>query len=834
MKQLDEFADEALDLVNRMSIDEKASLMSGSSFWHLQALPAYDLPKIMVSDGPHGLRKQSHHADHMGLSASVPATCFPTAVTLASSWDRSLIREVGAAIGRECQAEAVSVLLAPGVNIKRSPLCGRNFEYYSEDPLMAGEMACAFIEGVQSTGTGTSLKHFAVNNQEAHRMVVDTLVDRRSLFEIYLPAFEGAVRRAQPWTVMCAYNRLNGIYCSEHRELLTDILRERWGFKGLVVTDWGAVNDRALGIAAGLDLEMPSSGGFYDRQIAQKVKNGSFDEVWLNRSAQRVTQLILAAKHNTTKHNPTKHNAAPPSVPPSASPSLTPSLTPSASYSVDFDAHHALARKAAAEGAVLLKNTGVLPLSADRSVALIGGFATQPRFQGAGSSQVNATRLDTPLDAFLAHLGHDKIAYAQGYDPELAELDEDLIAQAVAAAQDADIAIIMAGLPPLYEAEGFDRPHMRQPEQIDRLISAVAAVNANCVIVLSNGAPIEMPWVNKVAAILELYLAGQAGAHAMVDLLYGVVNPSGKLAETFPVALSDVAAQENFANHQRQLIYREGLNIGYRYFISHDLPVLFPFGHGLSYTQFRYSDAKVTQAWDDSLSRDAASLEVAVTITNSGDRAGAEIVQLYVRDVEATPYRPDRELKAFEKLMLAAGEAREVRFRLDYRAFAYFDVVLDDWEIEPGDFDILFGASSTDIRANVRVNLPAMGHRNSDPVPEQPYVIMQDAQLSALGLTITPPETVRPYHANTTLADIQTHWLGRYIVAKALAMASSSLGAQQETAVAAKMRTEMILSLRLKTVQIMSGGALTPKRFDLLVHALNHHWFRFFTRLLRP
>ncbi len=804
MKQPDEFADQATDLVDRMSIDEKASLMSGSSFWHLQSLPDYDLPIIMVSDGPHGLRKQSHHADHMGLSAAVPATCFPTAVTLASSWDRSLIREVGAAIGRECQAEGVSVLLAPGVNIKRSPLCGRNFEYYSEDPLMAGEMACAFIEGVQSTGTGTSLKHFAVNNQEANRMVIDTLVDRRSLFEIYLPAFEWAVRHAKPWTVMCAYNRLNGIYCSEHHELLTDILRIRWGFKGLVVSDWGAVNDRASGIAAGLDLEMPSSGGFYDRQVAQKVKNGSFKEAWLNRSAQRVTQLILAAQHNAAPHP------------------------------VDFDAHHALARKAAAEGSILLKNTGILPLSKDQSVALIGGFATHPRYQGAGSSQVNATQLDTPLDALLEHLGHDKITYARGYDPELAEMDEGLIAEAVAAAQSTDIAIIMAGLPPLYEAEGFDRPHMRQPEQIDRLISAVAAANANCVIILSNGAPVEMPWLDEVAAILEIYLAGQAGAHAMVDLLYGTVNPSGKLAETFPMALNDVAAQENFANHQRQLIYREGLNIGYRYFISHDLPVLFPFGHGLSYTQFRYSDAKVIQAWDDSLSPDAAFVEVAVTITNSGDRAGAEIVQLYVRDVEATPYRPDRELKAFEKLMLAAGEAREVRFRLNYRAFAYFDVVLDDWEIEPGDFDILFGASSTDIRANVRVNLPAMGHRNSDPVPEQPYVIMQDAQLSALGLTITPPETVKPYHANTTLADIQTHWLGRYIAAKALAMASSSLGAQQETAVAAKMRTEMILSLRLKTVQIMSGGALTPKRFDLLVHALNNHWFRFLARLLRP
>lgn len=799
MKHPYDFESEATALVARMSIDEKASLMSGSSFWHLQPLAQYDLPPIMVSDGPHGLRKQGNQADHMGLTASVPATCFPTAVTLASSWDRALIAEVGAAIGRECQVEEVSVLLAPGVNIKRSPLCGRNFEYYSEDPFMAGEMAAAFIGGVQSTGTGTSLKHFAVNNQEAQRMVVDTLVDRRTLFEIYLPAFEAAVTQAQPWTVMCAYNRLNGIYCSEHEELLTGILRDRWGFKGLVVTDWGAVNERPRGIAAGLELEMPSSGGVNDRLAAAQVKDGSFDEAHLDRAAGRVTQMILASKNNTAPH------------------------------AVDFDAHHALARKAAAEGAVLLKNNAILPLGKDKSVALIGAFADAPRFQGAGSSQVNAAKLDKPLDAFVSRLGDTNVTYAQGFDAELAEANEELIAEAVAAAEQSDIAVIMAGLPPLFEAEGFDRTHLRQPAQIENLIAAVAAVNENTVVVLSNGAPIEMPWLEHVSAVLEIYLAGQAGAHALVDLLYGDVNPSGRLAETFPMALADCPAQENFANHKRQLVYREGLNIGYRHFTSHDVPVLFPFGHGLSYTQFSYSDAALLADW----SADSETVEVAVTVTNSGDKAGAEVVQLYVRDVEATAYRPDRELKAFQKISLAAGESRQVQFTLDKHAFAYFDVTQDDWDVEPGAFEILFAASCTDIRQTLTVNLPDGSGRNSQPMREAPYVIMEDTQLAALGLTVTAPESIKPYHANTTLADIRGHWLGKRVCEAALNMAAKTMGRRQETPVAMKMREEMIMSLRLKTVQIMSAGALTPKRFDLLLLALNNRWLRFLARLMR-
>lgn len=799
MKQPWDFQTEAAALVARMSVDEKASLMSGSSFWHLQDLPDYGLDKVMLSDGPHGLRKQGASSDHMGLNAAIPATCFPTAVTLASSWNRALVAQVGAAIGAECQKEDVSVLLAPGVNIKRNPLCGRNFEYYSEDPYQAGAIATAFVQGVQSVGIGTCVKHFAVNNQEAQRMVVDTLVDRRSLFEIYLPAFEASVTQAAPWTLMCAYNRFNGDYCSENEELLNHILRDRWGFKGLVVTDWGAVNDRPKGLAAGLELEMPSTGGVNDAQVASAVRTGRLAESHLDRAASRVSELILAAQHNRLPGE------------------------------VDFDAHHALAQRAAAEGAVLLKNHGELPLSAEKSVALIGSFAAAPRYQGAGSSQVNATRLDTLLDVMRARLG-DRLVYAPGFDMELAEENDALIGEAVAIARAADVAIIMAGLPPLFEAEGFDRTHLRQPKQIDRLIEAVAEANPHCVVVLSNGAPIEMPWVDKVPSILEAYLSGQAGPGALVDILYGDVNPSGKLAETFPLALADCPSQENFASHPRQLVYREGLNVGYRHFTTHDAPVLFPFGHGLSYTQFAYDAPRLVRAWSD----DSEAIEVAVTIANKGTRAGAEIVQLYVRDVESTAYRPDRELKAFEKIYLEPGEAREVAFTLDKRAFAYFDTRLDAFDIEAGEFEILFAASSVDIRQTLSIDLPSGAQRNSSPLAETPYVLMQDAQLQALGLSVPAAEAIKPYHANSTLADIRDHWLGKRVAAAALDMAGETLGKRKETAVAAKMREEMIMSLRLVTVRNMSNGKLAGKRFDLLLHALNNRWARFVFRLLRP
>ena len=802
MKPPIDFASDAENLIARMDLDVRASLLSGSSFWHLQGVAEHNLAKVMVSDGPHGLRKQAAHADHLGMQSSVPATCFPTAVTLASSWDSELIAEVGVAIGRECQAEDVAVLLGPGVNIKRSPLCGRNFEYYSEDPYLAGTMAAAFIAGVQSTGTGTSIKHFAVNNQEAQRMVVDTLVDARTLHEIYLPAFEIAVRQAQPWTVMCAYNRLNGSYCSENRILTKDILRDRWGFQGLVVTDWGAVNDRPQGVAAGLDLEMPGSGGINDRAAANAVRAGALEEADLNTAARNVAALILASANNATPVD----------------------------VDVDFDAHHALARRAARDGAVLLKNNdATLPFKKSGTLALIGAFAEAPRFQGAGSSQVNATQIDRPLDMVRAALGAaGEVVYARGFDPETAETDPALIAEAVACAESADQVIIMVGLPPLFEAEGFDRTHLRQPAQLDALVAAVAAVNPKSLVVLSNGAPIEMPWIDDVAAVLEIYLAGQAGAGALCDLVFGDTSPSGKLAETFPRALNDCPAQENFATHPRQIIYREGLNVGYRHFVTHDKPVLFPFGHGLSYTTFDYSNLRVS----GDTTVHALDLEVRVDITNSGPCAGAEIVQLYVRDVDASVYRPDRELKAFKKIHLAPGETTSCTLVLDRRSFAFFDINADDWVVEPGAFEILVGASCTDIRQSTRVELPGDLRRNTPQTAETPYVIMNDSQLAARGLHITVAETVKPYHANTTLGDIQHHWLGKRIVAMVFKAIEGTLGpTKTDSPVMVKMRNEMVLSMRLSTVRIMSGGALSEKRFRLMLHLLNGRWGYFFLQL---
>lgn len=802
MKHPIDFISDAETVIAQMDLDVRASLLSGSSFWHLQGVADHGLPKVMVSDGPHGLRKQSAHADHLGMQSSVPATCFPTAVTLASSWDTDLIAEVGVAIGRECQAEDVAVLLGPGVNIKRSPLCGRNFEYYSEDPYLAGTMAAAFIAGVQSTGTGTSIKHFAANNQEAQRMVVDTLVDARTLHEIYLPAFEIAVRQAQPWTVMCAYNRLNGSYCSENKILTKDILRDRWGFQGLVVTDWGAVNDRPQGVAAGLDLEMPSSGGVNDRAAADAVRAGALEEADLNTAAGNVAALILASENNST------------------------------SLAVDFSAHHALARRAACEGAVLLKNqNATLPFKKSGKLAVIGAFAEAPRFQGAGSSQVHATQVDKPLDMLCAALGDaGEVVYAKGFDPETAEADAGLIAEAVACAESADQVIVMVGLPPLFEAEGFDRAHLRQPAQLDALVEAVAKANPACVIVLSNGAPIEMAWIGNVAAVLEIYLAGQAGAGAMCDLIFGDTSPSGKLAETFPLALTDCPAQENFATHPRQIVYREGLNVGYRHFVTHEASVLFPFGHGLSYTSFDYANLRLS----GDTSAHGLDLEVRVDITNSGACEGAEIVQLYVRDVEASVYRPDRELKAFKKVHLAAGETTTCTLVLDRRSFAFFDINADDWVVEPGAFDLLVGASCTDIRQTIGIELAGDTRRNTPQTRETPYVIMSDSQLAARGLHISVAETVKPYHANTTLADIQHHWLGKRVVAMVFKAIEGTLGpTKTDSPVMVKMRNEMVLSMRLSTVRIMSGGALSEKRFKLLLDLLNSRWAHFFLGLFR-
>ncbi|RUS43901.1 beta-glucosidase [Cohnella sp. AR92] len=675
-------------LLSRMTLEEKAGLCSGQDFWRLKGVERLGIPSIMVTDGPHGLRKQQGSSDHLGLFDSVPATCFPSAAGMASSWDRELIGSVGVALGEECQAEDVAVLLGPGANIKRSPLCGRNFEYFSEDPYLSSEMAASHIGGVQSQGVGTSLKHFAVNNQEHRRMSVDAVVDERTLREIYLASFEGAVKKGQPWTVMSSYNKVNGTYASENEVLLTRILKEEWGHEGVVVTDWGATNERVDSLAAGNELEMPGSGGYGDRKIVEAVKSGMLSEEALDRAVYRLLQLIFKSV-NAKKLN--------------------------ASY--DRDDHHALAHKVAAESMVLLKNeNSLLPLSPGDNVAVIGAFAKKPRFQGGGSSHIHPTRLDEPL-AEIRKLASSSasVAYAQGYSIDSDISDAALIDEAKMAAASADAAILFVGLPDRYESEGYDRTHLRMPANQEELIEAVAGVQKNVIVVLMNGSPIEMPWLGKVRSVLEAYLGGQAVGGAIADLLYGLANPSGKLAETFPVKLSDNPSFLFFPGEADRVEYREGVFVGYRYYDSKHVKPLFPFGHGLSYTTFDYSGLKFSKI----SILDTDTLEVKVDIRNAGTRPGKEIVQLYVRDVESTVIRPAKELKGFAKIELQPCEQKTVTFTLDKRSFAYYNTRINDWHVESGEFELLIGRSSQDIaltgtvRVESTVALPLSVHRNS-------------------------------------------------------------------------------------------------------------------------
>lgn len=645
-----------------MSLEEKASLCSGLGFWYTKPIERLGIPSIMMTDGPHGLRKQEKDV----FGKSVPATCFPTAVTLASSWDRKLIEKVGSAIGEECQAEGVSILLGPGANIKRSPLCGRNFEYYSEDPFLSSEMTLHFIRGVQSQGVGTSLKHFCANNQEHRRLTVNVMVDERTLREIYLASFEKAVREGKPWTVMCAYNKVNGEYCSENAYLLSNILREEWGFEGFVVSDWGAVNERVKGLLAGLDLQMPYDGGFGDRKIIEAVKKGELPEEVLDKAVERILRVVFKAIENK------KENVV-----------------------YDKLAHHRLAREAARECFILLKNEDeILPLKKKGIIALIGAFAKNPRYQGLGSSHVNPTMLDTAYEEILREVeGKAEILYADGYRLDSDMIDEKLIAEAKEIAKKSEVAVIFAGLPEKYESEGYDRKHMKIPKNHNKLIEEVSKVQKNSVVILSNGAPVEVPWVDRVKGILETYLGGQGWGRAVADVLFGAVSPSGKLAETFPKKLSDNPSYLNFPGEDDRVEYREGIFMGYRYYDKKEMDVLFPFGYGLSYTTFEYSDLRL----DKKEMTEQDTLRVSVKVKNMGKMLGKEIVQLYVRDVESSVIRPEKELKGFEKVELNPGEEKEVIFTLDKRAFAYYNVDLKDWHVESGEYEVLIGKSSRDI-----------------------------------------------------------------------------------------------------------------------------------------
>lgn len=655
-------------LVSQMTLEEKAGLCSGLDFWHTKPVERLGVPSVMVSDGPHGLRKQDEKVDHLGVNDSIKAVCMPAACATASSFDRDLMGRMGQAIGDSCQHEKLGVVLGPAVNIKRSPLCGRNFEYFSEDPYLAGEMSAAYINGVQSKNVGTSIKHFAANSQEHRRMSSSSNADERTLREIYFPAFEISVRKAQPWTVMCSYNRINGVYASENPWLLTDVLRGEWGFKGYVMSDWGAVSDRVAGVAAGLDLEMPSSGGINDRKIVAAVKSGALDEKIVDQACERILEINYRYLDNARPETPW-----------------------------DQEADHQLSARIAEECMVLLKNDGILPLNKTDEVAFIGEFAAKPRFQGGGSSHINAFRTTSAVEAAQGL----PVTYVQGYSAARDMATDEMIAEAVQAAKAAKVAVVFAGLPDAYESEGYDRAHMAMPACQNRLIEAVAGANPNTVVVLHNGSPVEMPWLGKVKAVLEAYLGGQAVGIATVRLLYGDANPCGHLAETFPVKLSDNPSYLYYGGEGDEADYREGVFVGYRYYDKKEMPVLFPFGFGLSYTTFacsnlRLSGAKIT---------DQETLTATVTVTNTGSRAGKTVVQLYVGDRESTVLRPIRELKGFEKVELQPGESGDVTFTLDKRAFAYWNAAIHDWHVETGAFTIEVGQSSRDIEVSGEVTV---------------------------------------------------------------------------------------------------------------------------------
>ena len=642
-------------LVNELTLEEKASLCSGADFWHTKAIDRLNIPAAMVSDGPHGIRKQESLADHMGVAESIKAIGFPTASAMACSFDRDLLHKVGDALGEECVAEDLAVLLGPGINMKRSPICGRNFEYYSEDPVVAGELGAAFVNGVQEHGVGTSLKHFAANNQEWRRMSISAEIDERTLREIYLAAFETVVKKAQPWTIMCSYNRINGVYSCENDWLLNKVLRDEWGFEGLVMTDWGAMNERVPSLKAGLDLEMPDCHGETDKLIVKAVQSGELEESILDTAVERI--LTMVDKYLTARKD----------IDPA---SMVHPLPSSVERGYDVAAHHALARTTAEQSAVLLKNEDI----------------------------------ESALD-----VAGDSVSYAQGFHIDEETTDETLLQEAITLAKESDVAVIFAGLPDSFESEGFDRTHLNMPANQNELIARISEVQPNVVVVLHSGSPIAMPWLDKVAGVLQMYLAGQASGGAAVNLLFGDATPCGKLAETFPLHLEDNPSYLNFPGNREKVCYQEGVFIGYRYYDKKKMDVLFPFGYGLSYTDFTYSNMKVTvngkNAADVDVIKETDEIVVSADITNTGNCDGAEIVQLYIKNPVVYEIRPEKELRDFAKVFLKAGETKTVTFMLNARAFSYYETRIHDWYAESGDYEILLASSSRDIRLQYTVSI---------------------------------------------------------------------------------------------------------------------------------
>ncbi len=773
------------EIIAKLNLEQKCALLSGAGTFTTRGCPKAGVPSITLSDGPNGVRKQAGAADHLGLNPSVPATCFPTAATVACSWDPALGEEIGRAMGEEAAAQEVAVLLGPGLNTKRSPLCGRNFEYFSEDPYLSGKMAAAYVRGIQSEGIAACPKHFAVNSQELRRMASDSVLDERTLRELYLTGFEIVVKEAAPKTIMSSYNLVNGTYANENAHLLQDILRRDWGFSGAVVTDWGGSNDHALGVKSGSTLEMPAPGGDAVRELLAAVQSGKITEADVDARLDELLTLVLDTSAAVQKH----------------------------SRSFDADAHHALARRAAAESTVLLKNDGgILPLAAGARVAVIGDFAETPRYQGAGSSAVNSIKVDTLLDC-LAQSGLQCAGFAAGFDRQ-GRPDAAKKAQAVALAQKADTVLLCLGLDEIKESEGLDRVDMKLADNQIELLQAVEQANPNTVVVLNAGASLETPWLAHCRALVYGALGGQAGAGAMVDVLTGKVNPGGKLAETWANAYAETPAKDNFAGTGRTVQYREGLYVGYRYYQTAGVPVAFPFGYGLSYTSFAYSDLKVTA---DS---------VTLTVTNTGARDGAEIVQVYIAKPGAEIFRPVQELKAFARVPLAAGESRTVTLPLDDKAFRYWNTSTDGWEIEGGRYEVRVGASSADIRLTADVDIrgtnapdpyagKALPHYKSGSVQNVP-----DAEWEALLGHPIPQDKVK-IDRNMTLGELNHSrsplgWL-IWAVLTALLNASFKKGKPD-------LNVLFQYNMPLRALAKMTSGAISMGMVDGIVMELQGFW----------
>ena len=781
----------AKDLVSQMTLEEKASLCSGKNFWETKAVERLGIASFMVTDGPHGLRKQAGESDHLGLNASVPATCFPTAAATACSFDPALMERLGSALGEECRAENVGIILGPAANIKRSPLCGRNFEYFSEDPLLTGEIAAGLIQGIQSRNIGTSMKHYLANNQEKARVSSDSIVDERALREIYLKGFETAIKKAQPWTLMCSYNKINGTYASDNKRLMTDVPRGEWGFAGAIMTDWGAMNDRVEAIKAGLDLEMPGPCSGNDARIVQAVRTGTLSEEQVDVCAARMVELALRVAENTAD-------------------------------AYDREAHNELARQIARESAVLLRKGSALPLNAGAKLAVIGDFAKHPRYQGAGSSKINPTVITSLCDAL------DKrgiaYSYAQGFAAE-GQPDDALVTEAVETAKGADVAVVMLGLPDSFESEGFDRAHMNLPENQNLLMAALVKTGTPVVAVLSTGSAVILPWQEQVDSILLLYLGGQNVGSAAADLLFGEANPCGKLAETWPLRLEDTPCCGFFGN-KGNVEYRESIYVGYRYYDKAGKEVAYPFGHGLSYTTFAFSDLHLSAAEISEGGR----LDVSVTVTNTGDMAGKTVVQIYVAPPADGMFRPVRELRAFTKVALAPGESKRVTLPLDSRAFAYFDTAAGNWRVDSGAYAVEAASSSRcieltekvtvrGVEPNTALNAEVPAYCNPAavwPVPKEQFEVL-------LGHPVPEERPLRPFTANSTLGEVQASFVGRMfykVIKKNMAKQFSGGGADDIT----KMIDAMLEDMPLRQLAMLSGGAMTPAVMAGLVDMMNGHY----------